>query len=188
MCIKKMLFNKKGSILALILLINSMMILIGTVLLSTASMDFKMKKLNSEVKKALYYAEAGAEEAYIITLDFVSLAIEYAICEEEKGFRTAFIDFIKGNCKDLAWTKSLTNALKDSTKYQIYKDNYPSINATLTEKKDYLELIITSTYIKGNIKKVISMLCKISIPMDEIDFTNIKAENIVQVIDWKVER
>ena len=188
MRMSKIMLDKRGAILTLVLLINSIMILIGTVLLSTASMDFKMKKLNSEVKKTLYHAEAGIDEAYVITLEFISSAIEYAISEEEKDYRIVFIDFIKGNCRDSIWEKNLTNVLEDNTKYEIYKDNYPSISAVLTEKEDYFDLMITSTYVKGNIKKIISMLCKISIPMDEIDFNNIKAEDLVEIIDWKVER
>lgn len=180
--------NNKGVILVLVLLINSIMILTGTAVLSTALMNYKMKKINSEVKKTLYLAEAGLNEAYVITLDFVSSAMECAAKDEINDIRTAFIDFLKGNYRDSEMRKSLKSILENNTKYLVYKDGYPLINAILTEKKEHFILEVKSTYIKGNITKIVLMQCEILIPEWEIDIENSKAEDLVRIIDWKVER
>lgn len=185
---KKILGNK-GTILALVMIICSVMILTGTVLLSTTLMDYKMKKINSEVKKALYQAEAAIDEAYVITLEFVASAIEYA-AKEETDFKTIFAEFLKGNCSDSKWEKSLLNVLKDNSEYIVNKDGYPSIDVTIAENEDYFQLEIISTYMINNVKKAVSMLFNIYIPddKDEFDCNSIKAADLIQVIDWKVVR
>ena len=181
--------DNNGTILVFVLLICSVMILIGAVTLSTTLMDYKMKKINSDVKKSLYQAEAAIDEAYVITLEFVTSAIEYA-ANEDADFETSFVDFLKGNCSDSKWGKSICDVLNNNSEYIVNNGDYPFVNAVITENEEYFQLEITSTHMIGNVKKEISMLCNIYIPddNDESDINNIRAADLLKVIDWKVIR
>lgn len=181
--------DNKGTILVFVLIICSVMILTGAVTLSTTFMDYKTKKINSDVKKSLYQAEAAIDEAYVITLEFITSAIEYA-ANENVEFKTSFVDFLKGNCSDSKWGKSICDVLKNNSEYIVNNGDYPFVNAEIAENEEYFQLEITSTHIIGNVKKQVSMLCKICIPddNDEFDINNIKAEDLLKVIDWKVVR
>ena len=175
--------------------------MLATTLLSTVHMDFKMKKLNSEVKKTFYFAEAGLDEAYVLVLKFVDSAIKYAASEENMDSKTVFIDFIEGRYMNTDWKKGLGETLKDKGSYEICKDNDISIDVKLKKNKDSFSLTLTSHCKRDNIEKKIAMEYKIDIPdnsyleKDQGDnfcpgdiYKTIKSEDIVQIVNWKVER
>lgn len=200
----------RGSTLVILLLTLSVIFLIGITALSLAVTNYKMKKLNSELKKTFYLAEAGNEEAYIITSDFVIEAIDYAISkveelEETKRqsndnalskeevdiiFRGAFKSFIKGNCIDVSPNISLISVLKDNKSYTIYKDGYPQIDPIITELEEGFLLEVKSTYMKENIKKIIIMKYSIDIPDYNccILIDDFRLEDIIRIIEWSIER
>ncbi len=191
---RKIKHDCNGSVLVILLLTISVIVLIGTMALSLAVTNYKMKNLNSEVKKTFYLAEAGIEEAYALANDFVGEAVTYAISKVEEFealeiynkesiqntqyslngdtkeeqintiFSTAFKNFIKGTCKDISPNDSLTALLKKNSLYVTYADGYPKIDPKLTEFKDYFLIEVKSTYIRGNIKKEIFMKYRIDIP------------------------
>lgn len=184
----------KGSTLIILLLTISIIVLIGTIALSLAVMNYKMKNLNSELKKTFYLAEAGIEEAYIITHEFVNEAIDYAISKAEEFeaaerlnninfenmqyilnnaiieekldivFSGAFKNFIKGNCIDISSNDGLIVKLKENSSYVVYKNGYPKIDPIITESKESFLVEVKSTYVRENIKKIIIMKYSIDIP------------------------
>lgn len=221
---RKIKSDYKGSTLVILLLTISVIILIGTIALSITFMNFKMKKLNSEVKKVFYLAEAGIDEAYIISKGFVNDAINYAVTKvnEFNKFETqnnensvdlqcdflneatilnnyiieddmdvifigAFKDFIKGTCRDIYPNDSLIAVLKKNSSYILYKDGYPKIDAKITETKDNFLVEIKSTYVQRNVKKEIAMKYKIDIP-EYKSCDDIRAEDIMRIMEWKEER
>lgn len=200
----------RGSTLVILLLILSVIFLMGITALSLAVTNYKMKKLNSELKKTFYLAEAGTEEAYIITSDFVIEAIDYAISKVEESeetkresdenalseeevdiiFRGAFKSFIKGNCIDVSPNTSLISILKDNKSYTIYRDGYPKIDPKITELEEGFLLEVKSTYVKGNINKAIIIKCSIDIPNYNYCILNddFKLGDITRIIEWSIER
>lgn len=57
--------NERGSSLVLVITIMSILILLGTTLLTLALINFKMKDINSTVKQSYYIAEGALEEGYV---------------------------------------------------------------------------------------------------------------------------
>lgn len=190
----KLKYDSKGSTLIILLLTISVIVLIGTMAMSLAVINFKMKKTNSSVKQNFYLAEAGIDESYIIAKDFVYKAVNYALSkveefdeiesqindgfkyrlfsidneltEERKNivFSRAFKNFIKGNCTDISPNHSLITVLRKSESYIVYDNGYPKISPKITEKADYFLIEVKSTYIKGNVKNEITLIYKIVIP------------------------
>ena len=182
--------SKSGAILILIILISTVTILISTTLLSAAVMNYKMKKLNSKVKHVFYTSESVMEEAYLISVGFVEDALIYADGKDEEHFKEAYVNFIQGKCNDLTASKSIAAVVKDKSKYIVYKDDCYKIDAKLTAKNDLFQLEITSTYSKNNIDKQLKLICRLNTLKDNSkdSLINIKAEDLIHIIDWKVER
>lgn len=190
----KLKYDSKGSTLIVLLLIVSVVVLIGTLVMSLAVNNFKTKKTNSLVKQNFYLAEAGIDESYIVTMEFIDRAVNYAlskveefdevnsqinhsipnkllsvsneITEERKNiiFNSAFKSFIKGNCTDISPNYSLIAVLKKFDSYVVYQNGYPQISPKLTEYADYFLVEVKSTYMKKNIKNEVTLKYKIIIP------------------------
>lgn len=190
----KTVHNKKGAILVFVLIINAIMIITSTILLSTVMMDYKMKKVNSEVKKALYYAEAGLDESYAITLEFLSSALNFFSENgqenesEEKNLNKRFSDIINGKSTEYGNRKSLKSILENKNNYIICNGDYPLINVESKEKSDGFTLKITSTYKKGKIEKKVSLSYKIILPGNEAEVDTITAESLIKDTNWNIER
>ncbi len=212
--------HSKGSTLVILLLTISVVVLIGTMAMSLAVVNFKMKKTNSSVKQNFYLAEAGIEESYIIAREFVDEAVKYAISKVEEFdeienqingdfkdrllsidseltedrksiiFNEAFKRFIKGTCTDASPNHSLISMLKDNESYVVCCNGYPKISSQLTEFTDYFLINVKSTCVAGHIKNEITLKYKIVVPRyDEccVD-KDIKAEDIIEILEWKKER
>ncbi len=182
--------NKKGAVLVFVLLIGSVMIVTGTALLSTAAMNYKMKRLNSQVKHVFYTCEAVMEEAYIMSVEYIEDALTYARGKEQASFEKSYINFLKGNCMDLPPSGGIVGILKDKSRYILYKDNCYRIDSKLLEKIGFYQLEIISTYSENNIEKQLKLICEINTPEmnDNFPFLDIVAEDLIDIVDWKVER
>lgn len=202
---KRIKIDFRGSTLVFLLFTISVIVLIGSVVLSLSVMNYKMKKINSQVKRAFYLSESGIDEAYMMTKQYVNESVNYAIkkykdfneveiknydiCSDEV-FQSAFKNYIKGTCKYETSCKGLENLLNDNTSYLIFEDGYPKISASLVEGSKDFSIEVKSTYIYQNIKKEIVMKLKIDIPEYDTEIINsgIDADDLVHVIDWKIER
>lgn len=186
----KIIQSKKGFILVFVLIMSCVIILAGTVLLSTTLMNYKMKKLNSKVKHVFYTSESAMEEAYLISLEFVKSALIYASGKDDENFKDAYIDFLKGNCTDIVSSNSLIEMLKDKSNYVVYKDNCYKIDANLTEKNDLYQLEIISIYSENSIDKKLKLICTLDNLNDKSkdSLIHVNAEDLIHIIDWKVER
>lgn len=212
--------DSKGSTLIILLLTISVIVLVGTMAMYLAVINFKMKKTNSTVKQNFYLAEAGIDESFIIAKEFVGNAIVYAvskaeefneidaqinndtpnrllsignnITEERKNmiFTGAFKNFIKGNCTDISPNHSLITVLKKSESYIVYYNGFPKINPKITEKTDFFQIEVKSTFLEGNIKEDITLIYKIVVPKynDYILNNDLKPEDIIEIVEWKRER
>lgn len=186
--------NSTGSTLIILLLTIAIVVMIGTMALSLAVKNHKMKNLDSELKQTFYLAEAGIDEAYILTLYFINEAIDYAISKVEEFeetemnsnlnlgnihylynnainddklnivFTGAFKNFVKGNCIDINPNDSLIELLKKNSTYVTYEDGYPKIESEIIETNGCFLVEIKSTYVKGTIMKVIIVKFSIYIP------------------------
>ena len=159
---KKTVLNKEGSILAFVLVMSAIMITVLTTLLSTVVMDYKMKKINSHVKRIYYSAESGLDEAYIITLEFLSSTLEYLkennqLTEaglydyRDESLEKRFKDIISGKSKEFGDKISLKKKLEDKNNYIFEDKGNLTIKVEIKDKSDYFYLIIDSTYKKDNI-------------------------------------
>lgn len=216
----KRIENKKGSALIISLLVVSVIVLLGSTALTLAVTNYKMKKLNSLAKQAFYLAEAGIDEAYIITLEFIDNALQYARSKAEEFreinsqlnadfrsmeliqnnytgnenintiFKKAFVDFIKGKCTDISPNQSLVTVLKKNDFYIVYNGNYPKIEVNLTEHRDRFTFDIKSICRRENVYKEIKLSYEILVPEynDDIKDRNLKAEDIITILEWKMER
>ncbi|MEA4963876.1 hypothetical protein [Lutispora sp.] len=178
--------NNKGAIMALVLLMSSVVIAAGTALLSTSIMNYKMKRLNSRVKRTFYSAEGVLDEAYIIAFNFVESALEYA-CDKE-NFRDTYLNFITGNCEELGSDNSLVKSLKDKSNYLIYKESNMEIDAELFDKSDCMQLEVVSCCTDDKIEKKLKLICRIMIPGYDVSPGEISPEDLICIIEWKLER
>ncbi|SHI92421.1 hypothetical protein [Lutispora thermophila] len=178
--------ENKGSILVLVLLLTSVIISTSTVLLSTTVMNYKMKNINSRVKKTFYNAEGAIDEAYVIVLNYIESAIEYSYTKDNS--KANYTEFLLSKCEDSKGNKGLANILKDRSNYLIYNDNNISIEANIYSKTDFLVLDIKSTCIDDKIEKKINMIYHILIPKDGCYDYTINPEDLIYIYDWKLER
>ncbi len=178
----------------MLLLTISVIVLIGTMAMSLAVINFKMKKTHSSFKQCFYLAEAGIDESFIMTIDFVDKAVNYALSkvdefdeieepvnsildysilsleneliEERRNivFIKAFKNFIKGNCTDISPNHSLITELKNNESYVVYNNGYPKIYPEITENTDYFLIEVKSTYMEGYLKEELTLKYKIFIP------------------------
>ena len=183
---KRIKQNNKGAIVVIVLLVCSVLISASTALLSTSVMNFKMKKLNSRVKRVFYTAEGALEEAYIIAVGFVESAMEYA--NNNENFNAAYLDYLLGDCEDLEENNGLVEVLKDKKSYFIYKECNTQIHAELFDKADFFQLEILACSIDDKVEKELKLICKILIPEDGFLMDSVNPEDLICVVDWKLER
>ncbi len=168
--------SNKGAILVFVLIINTVLIVTSTALLSTVMMDYKMKKVNSKVKKAFYHAESGLEEAYALTIEFLTSALESLekweeVTEERLSaseINSVFSDIVQGKSDRCGGRISLKALLQDKDNY-ISDGVYPKIEVELEEIKvnrilEHLEVTIKSTYEEDKITKSIALSFDILLP------------------------
>jgi len=191
---KKTANSKRGAIIVFVLIINAIMIFAFTVLLSSVVMDFKMKKLNSKIKKEFYYAEAGLDEAYAMTLEYLSAVLDYFYenrIENKYGDEYIYNEFknvIKGSSNCFYDKDSLAEILTDKDNYLISNEYYPMIDVELKEEQEYFLLKINSYYKTGEVLNSLSLSCKISVPGNGNELKNITAENLITDNYWNIGR
>ncbi len=111
---KKYFINNSGSTLILLLLTVTITTVLGTSLLIVSMMNFKIKKNNSDARKAFYLAEAGLNNAYADVYELIiesiedskEIALEYLDIyptdesEAENIFINSYKSFISSNIKN----------------------------------------------------------------------------------------
>lgn len=188
-----------GYTLVFLVIIISVMLTICGVILTIAAMNFKMKKVNSQAEKAFYLAEAGAEEAYTISKEYISLAIEYSndkvkefkenteqdnYDELNEVFQSSFKDYIKADNLDTMTCIGLVNTLNDNSLYVVHEDGFPIVIAEIEEKTDYFLIEIRSVYLYEQVEKNTILELEINIPYYDAE-NNIGS--LIEIINWKIE-
>ncbi|KYH35323.1 hypothetical protein CLTEP_07270 [Clostridium tepidiprofundi DSM 19306] len=138
--------TKKGSSLALLLIIFSILAILGTAFMSAALGSFRMRKLNGTIKTNFYASEAGVDEAYAIIGKVVDKAIENgnnAVKSDESNLE-----------------KIIENERLKILADENYKSPYINADGSINEEKikSYQNGIFKNTfknYVKDNIKSEI---------------------------------
>lgn len=185
---RKTINNNQGVILLTVLIICSILITVSTAVLSTAVMDYKMKKVNSKVKKALYYAEAGLEESYAIATIFLSSAIDCLMDNSFPDFNAGLSEIIDGGSFDCCDETCLKDALENMDNYIIYDGNYPLIRADMVKDGDSFVIKATSTYRNGKIEKIASLSYRIDLSNEEVSLYSRTPINLIKDVYWDIER
>lgn len=78
MFIYKLIDNKKGSTLLMVLVTTVVLTILGTALISMTFMNLNMKYVDMRGKVSRYYSEAGIDEAYAVVAHYIDEALAYA--------------------------------------------------------------------------------------------------------------
>lgn len=185
--------NKKGAILVFVLIINAIIIFAFTVLLSSVVMDWKMKKVNSGMKKEFYYAEAGLDEAYVMTLEYLSTVLDFFYEKNKKTngddeyIYNEFKDIVKGTSDAFDNNVGLIEMLTDTENYLINNEKL-IIDAKLKENQNDFLLEIRSGYKTGEVLNKLALSCKIIIPISDTGLEYITPESLIIDKYWFIER
>lgn len=164
--LKRKLLNENGSTLVLLVIITAVIILIGTSLLNITVSQYKIRKSNSEVKRAFYMSEAGLYKAYVRVLELLCEAVDDSISKADEYLLTMPEDLsgasllFKNNYKHYI-IKNVINAVYDSSNPHTDVTN----KANLAFISDKLIVKISSKYISDvGIEKTTAADVVISVP------------------------
>lgn len=114
------LFNNKGSILALVVIIIAVSMLLGTSVLYITMSQMQIRKSNSELKKVFYLSENGLNQAYLRVYDLISEATEDSL-EKADDYLTLYPGDFNGagnifnNNYKLYIISNVSNRIKDTS-------------------------------------------------------------------------
>lgn len=200
---KKIYIRNKGSALIFLIIIVSITLAFSSVVLTLAALNYKMKKINSNLERAFYLSEAGLEEAYILSRNFSRTAIEYSnfqVIESKEDieidnydklnriFQSSFRNYITGESLDNMTTTGLADLLNNNNSYLINKDGHPIVFAEVIEKSDYFLVEIRSVCEYERVVRETALELKINVPFYCIEEDCCDYESyIIEIVNWKVE-
>lgn len=164
--LKRKLLNENGSTLVLLVIIIAVIIFIGISLLNITMSQYKIKKSNSEVKKALYVSETGLNKVYVRVYDLISEAMDDSI---NKADEYLFINSEDLNGASLLFINNYKQYIINNVISTVYDSNNPYTDVTnkvnLAFISDKLTTKISSKYISNlGIEKITTVDIVISVP------------------------
>lgn len=78
---KKKLLSKKGSTMVMLVVAIGVISILGTSVLGVTMMNYKIKKVNSDIKQSFYLSESGLDKAYVNAYNFVATAVDVSNTE-----------------------------------------------------------------------------------------------------------
>lgn len=168
------IFNENGSTLVLLVIIIGVIILIGTSLLNITVSQYKIKKSNSEIKRAFYIAEYGLNDAYLRVYDLIYEAAENSVSKADEYLLT-YPDDLNG--ASLLFKNNYKLYILNNAVNTVYDNKNPTTSVTnkvgLAFISDKLTIKVNSKFIlESGIEKIISADIVISVP----DYTETKNE------------
>lgn len=167
--------NKDGSTLLLMVMIIAAVIMLGTTLLGITMSQYKIRKSNSDIRRAFYLSETGINEAYLDVYDLINIASNHALLKAEEHLSlnsddiTGATDIFKSNYKQYV----INNVLN-----YINNNGNPKIKVvtdSLKFENEKLIIKVSSKYISsGGVEKTIAADIIISIP----DFVEVMSGNM----------
>lgn len=164
-CISNRFKNKDGSTMLLMVMIIAAVIMLGTTLLGITMSQYKIRKSNSDIRRAFYLSETGINEAYLDFYDLINIASNKALLKAEEHLSlnpddiTGAINIFKSNYKQYV----INNALS-----YINNNGNPKIKVvtdSLYFTNEKLNIKVSSKYISsGGIEKTIAADIIILIP------------------------
>lgn len=181
--------KNSGSTLVILVIAISIIIALGISLLSVSMMHFRIKKTNTEIKKAFYMAETGINRAYIDAYDLVMEAVTDSVEKSEEYLLIYPLNSIdaanlfEDNYK-VYITGQIANRIKKNSNPYVAVSNAE----TLFFIDDKLIISIKSKQISENkVEKTISTDLIILVPdyylMNSIDLSMLLSFN-----NWKIAR
>ena len=173
--LKNKKLNKYGSTLFLIVIIIAAITLLGTSLLTITTSQYKIRKSNSEIKKAFYMSESGLNSAYLNVYDLICEACDDSLDKADK-----YLFFYQ---EDLSGAENLfKNNYKqyiiNRVASKVYSSNNPAtkvVNESLLIFNESLVIRISSKYVTDfGIEKSTSADIIVTIP----DYLIIKSNEI----------
>lgn len=173
---KKYFINNSGSTLILLLLTVTITTVLGTSLLIVSMMNFKIKKNNSDARKAFYLAEAGLNNAYADVYELIIESIEYS-----KEIALDYLDIYPTDESEAEniFINSYKSFISSNIKSRVDKYSNPRVQITDGEPIVFIADKITVSVLskfkgKGEIIKIARVNLVITIP----DFDDMIAGSI----------
>ncbi|MBW9155236.1 hypothetical protein [Clostridium tagluense] len=198
--------NKKGSSLVLILIVMSVLMILGTAMLSLAVSSCKFRTVEQNKKTSMYASEAGLDEAYVIMGQFVKKGIEQGNmavkkydenfnklieCEKEKVFKGYNSDYFEEVEPNLKLKSAKINKDRDvvfkngykEMEYKINKKIYNIYNPNgICSAEGYKEFLINGM---GGISNSTEVNCKPDCDINKGGLTRLK--NKLENNDYKIK-
>ncbi|MBS4536191.1 hypothetical protein GOQ29_11245 [Clostridium sp. D2Q-14] len=178
--------NNKGSTLLIVLIVFSILTMLGTTLYTIAVNNYKVENVNEELKKNLYLAEAGVEEAYSLIVKTIYEAINEGNKEASKVIKNIDLSDMKNDYitedNSINFNKLMENQeivfksvyksylnenliknLENEANYNLIEKDHHMITTDYDNSENIIK--VTSVYTKENIKKKVTVSYKLLEPM-----------------------
>lgn len=189
-------FNNKGSTMVMLVIIITILTMLGMVIISLSVSSYKINKVDSSSKKALYISDGGIQAIYCNIYELVAKAVDEAEDEadnlvkdnketnteyeykQNQKFKSTYVSFINNN-KGQYINKSPSLLKKPELIIKINSSKTDSSNSS------YIYINRQAEYKVDKIQKIISAIYKITIPNYEDKYI---IEELIEITDWKIEK
>lgn len=186
---KKKVIDESGSTLVLLMIIIATIILMGTSLLNITMSQFKIRKSNSDIKRAFYISETGLNNAYLRVYDL--------ICEAAEGSVNKADEYLITKPDDLEGSSNLFKSnyklyITNNISSRVYDNSNPYIDIVnetgLSFINEKLIVKVNSKYLsESGIEKSTAAEIIISVP----DYIETKANltdftTLIQFINFNL--
>lgn len=173
---KKKLFNKDGSTLVLLVIVMGAVIIMGISLLNITMTQYKIRRSNSEVKRAFYMAETGLNEAFLRVYDLMNESSDYGLIKADE-YLLSFPEDISGAA--LKYKSSYKQMMVNRAAGAVYSSSnpYTAVNnqVGLTFVSEKLTLKVSSKYIaESGVEKNIAADIVVFVP----DYAEAKSNTV----------
>jgi len=136
---KRKLFNNNGSTMVLLVVAIAVISMLGTSILGVTMMNYKIKKMNTDIKQSFYLSESGLDNAYANAYELISNAVQQANLEAND-----FIDdFTPANMEDYIGTVYINESAPDLEGNVFYSyDDVEIQNEAKNKFEDKYEKIV----------------------------------------------
>lgn len=156
--------KKKGSSMLLTIAIFGILTIVGSSMLAVTTANYKMRIAENKRVQNLYSAEAGLDMAYIELVKQVNKAIETAQTVDGKIFEDAYDEYISNVLP--SEVAGEYNVVGTDVKPVVACE----VRAKSKDSKPVKEVLLTSTYVKDDINRIVSVFYDIETP--DISFIN----------------
>jgi len=185
--VKKFFIRNHGSTFIVLILTIAITMSLGASLLVVTMMNFKINKVNSEIKQSLYMSETGLNNAYVDAYDLVNNAIIDSVEKVDN-----YIKIYPSNITEAenVFINSYKLFVTGQIINKIYDNNNPYVQVIDVENLafdiDKLPVCIQSKYYTdNNILKTTSVNLIIKVPdYNDVINNTIDISNLLKLENW----